>query len=145
MIKAIVLYVSVSLSALLTSTYSYNLPDQHEDISPFVGSWHYSTNTYEMNLEVFEIGDTFKAYASVIAMNGEHTDTGNKESPNIEIIRFNPKTQLLSIKITSTYSGAVFEATLRKVDSSHVEFTLGEKIQKGIHFFPRKPTALSRR
>ena len=138
---SILIIVVVLLSAF--STIRDNNEEQ-DSISPFVGNWNYSTESYEMNIEVYSTLGGYKSFCSIIAMNGDRMDIGSKENPNVEILDFNQGTGLLNIKISSAYSQAKYHATLKKISPSQIEFILGDRIANGIHFYPRKSTKLDK-
>lgn len=128
---------------LTTQTGSISTPQN--SINQFRGTWVYETAAYNFQISVFE--DTegkFKAYSSVSAQNGNFLDTGEKESPNIEIGTFNPVSKELQIIINSTYSEASFKASLKLIDLEKIEFKLGESINDDVHYFPSKPTLLTK-
>jgi hypothetical protein len=111
----------------------------------FIGTWLYETASYNFQITFFE--DTegkIKAFSSVTSQNGNFLDTGEKESPNIEMGTFNKATKELQIIINSTYSEASFNATLKLIDLKKIEFKLGESIDDDVHYFPSKPTLLTK-
>jgi len=117
----------------------------HNSIDDFVGEWNYSVDTYDMNITINTLpSGAHVAYYSIAAQSGERLDTGEKDDPNIEIIRFNSRTNLLELKLNSSYSTAQYYATLKILASNRVEFNLGDRIATGIHFYPRKPLILTK-
>jgi D-arabinose 1-dehydrogenase-like Zn-dependent alcohol dehydrogenase len=129
----------------LTTPQTGSISTPQNSINQFRGTWVYETEAYNFQITFFE--DTegkLKSYSSVAAQNGNFLDTGEMESPNIEIGTFNKVTKELQIIINSTYSEASFKASLKLIDGEKIEFKLGESIDDDVHYFPLKPTILTK-
>ncbi|MFT7380209.1 MAG: hypothetical protein ACI9Z3_000082 [Roseivirga sp.] len=129
------------LLLIYLTIYTGSISIPQNSINEFIGTWVYKTASY--NFQTTFIEDTegkLKAYSSVAAQNGNFLDTGEKESPNIEIGTFNKVTKELQIIINSTYSEASFKASLKLIDGEKMEFKLGEPIVDDIHYFPKEVT-----